>query len=219
MGLPFIREFRLAKGPGDGLYPYVDTRGAYIGNSVPLLEKALDSRWQPRRRRQLDWLLSKGYGRPFELGWRLDGLACVARALNKGDLSLAKIALVHCEMPALPGVGAARRMSEAEAMLTKYNPDWSDEPRVDAGLAGAGEWMGEAESVLGAPPAPRESNVRRAPFLAEDCAQEWARARIYCMDLMLNGFAGGNARNVFGPSYWSCVMGQVSQRCGGHAIG
>lgn len=219
MGLPFIREFRLANAPGDGLHPYVDRHGAYIGKGVALLEKTFDGRWQPRRRRQLDWLLSKGYGRSVELGWRMDGLICVARALNKGDLSLAKIALVHCELPALPSVDAARRMSEAEAMLSKYNPDWSDEPRIDAGLAGAGEWTDEAESAQRAPRVPNKDTIRLQPFLTSDCAEEWAHARIYCLELMLNNFSGGDARNVFGPSYWSCVMGQVSQRCGGHAIG
>lgn len=219
MGLPFIREFRLANAPGDGLHPYVDRHGAYIGNGVALLGRTAGGRWQPRKRKQLDWLLSKGYGKTFELDWRMDGLACVARALNKGDLSLAKIALVHCELPALPGADAARRMNEAEAILAKYNPDWLDEPRIDAGLSGAGEWAGQGEFTREAPLAPNQDGAHRQPLLAADCAEEWAHARIYCMELMLNNFAGGNARNVFGPSYWSCVMGQVSQRCGGHAIG
>jgi len=129
LALPFIREFRLAGRDGDGVHAYLDDQGAFLGRGTPLLEKDASGRWRPRLQATLEWVLTKGYGVPVDLEWRMNGLAAVARALNKGDRSLAAIALVHAELPALPDERAAGRMAKADG-LAKYSPD---QPRVPAG--------------------------------------------------------------------------------------
>ncbi len=137
MTLPNIREFRLGGPRGDGFHPYLNGDGAFLGDATPLLEKDTRGRWRPRSQRILESALSRGYGVPVDLGWRMNSLASVARALNKNDRCLAAIALVHAELPGLPNAAAAGRMASAEGRLAKYN---EDQPRVPAGNSDGGQW-------------------------------------------------------------------------------
>ena len=136
MSLPFVREFRLGGPRGDGRHAYVNQDGAFLGLRVPLLEKDELGRWRARHQPALEKLLGVGYGVPVDLGWRMARFENVARALNKGDLSLAAIALVHAELPPLPDADRARWMAQSDG-LAKYDPD---EPRVAAGVPEGGEW-------------------------------------------------------------------------------
>lgn len=85
MSDPVIREFRLAKGRPDGLNPFLSDAGAFLADGTPLLER-IGTQWRPRRL--------------AALAARADSLATVAKALNRGDRSLAAIALVQAELPA-----------------------------------------------------------------------------------------------------------------------
>lgn len=159
-----IREFSLAGGSGDGRRPYLNSEGAFIGLGTPILERDAAGRWRPRDTSELGWLLKSGYGNTVDKSRIERGLGQVARALNKGDLSLASIALVHCELPSLRSLEDAKRMAKTDGLLAKYNPDWIDEPRVPAGETGGGEWTDESSGGAattddgvredGAPPSP-----------------------------------------------------------------
>lgn len=103
MADPQIREFRLAKGRPDGLHPFLNDAGAFLADGTPLLERDGAGTWRPR---------SLG-----GLADRRDSLATIAKALNRGDRSLAAIALVQAEFPP----------------LAKANPDVGTEPRDSDG--------------------------------------------------------------------------------------
>ncbi len=136
MTLPFISEFKLGGSHGDGVHPYLNEEGAFLGNGLPLLEKNFRGRWQPRSRSLLERALSTHYGVPVNLDWRMDKLASVADALTKGDLSLAAIALVHTQLPPSPKRDDVQSVAHV-GDLTKYD---ADEPRVPAGSPEGGEW-------------------------------------------------------------------------------
>lgn len=70
--------FRLAR---DGCHAHLSDHGAFIGGTVPLLERNALGRWQPRSQAALERLLAIGYGERVDLGWRMTKLASVARAL------------------------------------------------------------------------------------------------------------------------------------------
>jgi hypothetical protein len=146
MTLPFIREFRLGGSHGDGLHPYVNLDGAFLGRGVPILEEDESGRWRARPRSTLEKLFRVGYGVPVDLGWRITQLGYVAQALNKRDLCLANISLVRMELPPLPNDDHARAMAKADGLLIKGNPDWEDEPRIPAGNPGGGQWTTGGET-------------------------------------------------------------------------
>ena len=112
-----IREFKLAGRGGEGLHPWLDARGAYVGGGVALLTKHNFGDFAPLPRRDLEIILSAGYKSAFDLDSRRPGLAALAKALNQGDQALAAIALVQLQFPALPDKGAGARMRKAAAML------------------------------------------------------------------------------------------------------
>jgi hypothetical protein len=123
MTLPFLRKYSLADAGGNGRQAYVNGDGAFIGLGVPLLERDAAGWFRPREGAVLETLLTKGYGAPMAWGWRAARLRHVAEALNKGDLALASISLVHLELPPLPIDEHARSMVEADDLLAKFNPD------------------------------------------------------------------------------------------------
>jgi hypothetical protein len=140
MSQPFIREFKLGGAKGNGVHPYLNEYGAFLGDGTPLLEKDSLGRWQPRARPLLERSLSKSYRARANLDWRMDSFAAVARALNKGNRSLAAIALVHAELPPLPNAVAATRIANSGPRFAKEGQDVSNEPRVPAGQSGGGQW-------------------------------------------------------------------------------
>lgn len=157
MAPPPIREFKLGGTNGDGLHPYVNWRGAFIGPTVPLVEKDGFGRWTVRPLPRLEKLLSAGYGAPIRLGREIESLTSVCRALTKGELSLAAIALVHAELPPLPGAGGAIRIALADGLIEKFDPD---EPRVPAGNAGTGQWTDGGGDATASPTGTLESPAK-----------------------------------------------------------
>ncbi|HEY1722644.1 MAG TPA: lysozyme [Magnetospirillaceae bacterium] len=133
-----IREFRLARGQPDGFSPFLSEDGAFLGNGLPLLER-VGRQWRPRSERDLDGALAKASGSSARIGWRMESLATIARALNRGDRSLAAIALVQAEFPT----------------LTKGNPDVASEPRDAKGrwtLSAAGRKFIQSHETIGGRP-------------------------------------------------------------------
>lgn len=82
----------------------------------------------------LERLFVTGFGFHVDMEWRMARLGYVAQAMNKGDLSLAAISLVHAQLPPLPDPGSACRMAMADGLLAKDNPYWDDEPRFLLGV-------------------------------------------------------------------------------------
>jgi len=51
-----------------------------------------------------------------------------------------------------------------------------------------------------------------------ECVEEWAQAQRYCKELLKKGQLGkGDYRNM-GKLYYQCLMGQVSEDCGGNPV-
>ena len=74
-----IREFKLASWGGDGLHPWLDEHGAFVGGGVALLTKDNFGDFAPFPRRELETILSAGYRIAVDLGSRMQGLAALAR--------------------------------------------------------------------------------------------------------------------------------------------
>ena len=64
---------------------------------------------------------------------------------------------------------------------------------------------------------PRELPINPYPDRPE-CEEEWAAATKYCFGLVNRGLLGKDGHRGFGKSLSQCIMGQVSQECGGNVI-
>lgn len=64
---------------------------------------------------------------------------------------------------------------------------------------------------------PRELPTNPYPDRPE-CEEEWAAATKYCFGLANRGLLGKDGHRGFGKSLSQCIMGQVSQDCGGNII-
>ncbi|MGH6847911.1 MAG: hypothetical protein ACREC0_10885 [Methylocella sp.] len=74
-----IREFRLASSGEDGLHPYLNERGAFVGNGAALLTKDDSGDFVPLPQRDLEIVLSAGFGVAVGLSSRMRGLATLAK--------------------------------------------------------------------------------------------------------------------------------------------
>jgi hypothetical protein len=115
---PLGRRFALSDQRGHGVS--CDANGAFVG-AVPLLEPCRNcggfQNWRPRPVAELNRDLSKRYGVPIEFDAKLEGLAAIARALDRGDLLHAHIATLHLQIPDPPPLAnAARSASELVAL-------------------------------------------------------------------------------------------------------
>ncbi|HLI11295.1 MAG TPA: hypothetical protein VKY65_06815 [Alphaproteobacteria bacterium] len=50
-----------------------------------------------------------------------------------------------------------------------------------------------------------------------ECVEEWQVAERYCRDLRKRGLLGRGDYRGMGKSLWQCMMGQVSEACGGNS--
>ena len=66
-----------------------DVRGCFVGKE-PLLTRSPDTSgrefWAPRPQAELEDVLSARYGHPIDMSAKVDGLAGIADALNRGDV-------------------------------------------------------------------------------------------------------------------------------------
>lgn len=122
--------------------------------------------------------------------------------------------------------------------LVKYSPD---QPRVPAGNPDGGQWTSEdgtSDAVAQAIPMPLEGPIPLAPEVmpipqeivpppfypitpynprpyVPECVEEWNAAYDYCDEQERKGnFRPGYAGP--GADYDKCLMGRVSERCGGN---
>jgi hypothetical protein len=105
---PLGRRFALSDQHGHGAS--CDQAGVFVG-AVPLLEPCRNcggfQKWRPRPMDELNRDLSKRYGVPIEFDAKLEGLAAIARALDRGDLLHAHIVTLHLQIPNPPPLAKA----------------------------------------------------------------------------------------------------------------
>jgi hypothetical protein len=260
----FGRRFGLSEQRGHGVS--CDQTGLFVG-AVPLLEPCRNcagfQKWRPRPMDELNRDLSNRYGVPVQFDAKLEALAAIARALDRGDLLHAHIATLHLQIPDPPPfANAAQSASELVALakqlhasgLLKRGWDPSKHPRWPAGsLDSVGGRFAPADAALGAAPSYESSASTRTaqalpiPFEAVTprgaipwpseiapplgilprsrlenpypdrggCDEEWEYAKKYCRELLDRGVLGKGDYREHGKVFLQCVLGQVSERCGG----
>jgi hypothetical protein len=147
MQQPFEVWFRLSPaGQNHGVS--CDGQGAFVG-PVALLERKSGlgggEQWQPRPPDELDAELSACFGLPVDVSRKAEGLAAIARALNRDDLVLAQIATLHLQFPDPPVLTKAARSQGDTIELARLlyrgellKEDWdpAEHPRWPAGSPG-----------------------------------------------------------------------------------
>ena len=216
------------------------------------------------------------YGLPVDAAAKMGGLSAVAGALNAGNLALARIAMVHLQLPDPPplekGLQSREEIVALAALLHRsgilnvtkdgvgggvLKRDVSDEPRIPRGQRGGGEWTTDgASEATTSPIIPvQELVIRPAPFDEPfpyslrpplpfpgrppvpldvpglgregipanpypdrpECAEEWNEATAYCLKLFTQGLLGRGDYRGMGKTLRECIMGQVSEECGGNS--
>jgi hypothetical protein len=258
------RRFGLSDQHGRGVS--CDAKGVFVG-AVPLFEPchpcAGFKQFRPRPVADLNRDLSKRYGVPVEFDAKIEGLAAIARALDRGDILYAQIATLHLQIPDPPPLAKAARSAIEVVALAKelhasgmLKRDWdpSKHPRWPAGSPGGigGEFApagGEASETTETPNAaviPAQMTIpvpfdfplpRGIPLPSEivpplsiyprreltnpypdrpECEREWAEARKFCDDLRKRRLLGKDGYRGFGANFYQCVIGQISEDCGGN---
>jgi hypothetical protein len=265
------RHFSLSVEPGRGVF--FGQNGVFAGG-VPLLERHRNSNgtgeWRPRPASELNRDLCKRYGVAIEFESKIDGLAGVCRALNRGDLIHAQIVILHLQIPDPPELQKSSQTAGVAVDLARtlqasglLKADWDEEkhPRWPAGspdsvggqFAPAGSYSGNPgpagqipvgqsapvttaqAGTIAVPrpvPIPMPSEITPIPFALPDanprrelenpypdrpeCEEEWEHAFKYCWKLVSKGLLGTEGHRGAGSSFYKCVLGQVSQDCGGN---
>ena len=186
-----------------------DQTGLFVG-AVPLLEPCRNcagfQKWRPRPMDELNRDLSNRYGVPVQFDAKLEALAAIARALDRGDLLHAHIATLHLQIPDPPlFANAAQSASEVNALakqlhasgLLKRGWDPSKHPRWPAGsLDSVGGRFAPADETLGAAPG-YESSASTRTAQALPIPFEAVGATIEDRDVHLtNEFERGSRNDV-----------------------
>jgi hypothetical protein len=260
---PNGRRFALSDQRGYGVS--CDVAGVFVG-AVPLLESCRScggfQKWRLRPLDEINRDLSRSYGVPVDFGAKMQGLAAIAGALDRGDLLHAHIATLHLEIPDPPALSkgaqsatelvALAKELHASAMLER---DWdpAKHPRWPAGSPdsiGGRFAPGDASAGTSPDESRRSRTAQLAPTIPipfeaiaprgfpwseiappfgilprsrlenpypdrEGCDEEWEYAREYCRDLDDRGLLGKGDYREHGKVFLQCVLGQVSERCGG----
>jgi hypothetical protein len=263
---PLGRRFALSDQHGHGVS--CDQAGVFVG-AVPLLEPCRNcggfQKWRPRPMDELNRDLSKRYGVPIEFDAKLEGLAAIARALDRGDFLHAHIATLHLQIPDPPPLAKAPpSATELDALAKELRAsnmlkqDWDPQkhPRWPAGSPDSigGRFAPDDADLDGASADESNASTRTAqagtitvPFEAvaprgaipwpseiappleiyprhrlenpypdrEGCDEEWEYAKEYCQRLSERGLLGKGDYREHGKAFLQCVLGQVSERCGG----
>lgn len=141
--------WQLSKGDKDGLGLACSEDGLFLGQTA-LLERA-EGGFAPRRQHELERLLACAYGAPVSVEDKMPGLASVAKALNKGDLCLARIAAVHLRLPDLPGP-VAKLATEFQDLIIDL--ERRDSPLLNKARLLKEDWDPTMHPRLGGPPNP-----------------------------------------------------------------
>ena len=131
---PFNPEpYQLAKRRGDGRYPYLSDEGVFLPDGTPLLRRTRYGDWEPRPLLTLAKALACHTDDLEVLALRCDRIAGIADYLNKGNVVVAIISLLHLQLrgsPAPEATWLAKAFNEIDdiAWLDKASPDDEDHP-------------------------------------------------------------------------------------------
>ncbi len=80
-------------------------------------------------------------------------------------------------------------------------------------------WPSEITPTPLAPPNTNPITIPRNPYPGRPkCVAEWAEATEYCIDLWTSGQMGKDYNRGLGRTVSECIMGRVSQDCGGNGV-
>jgi hypothetical protein len=80
-------------------------------------------------------------------------------------------------------------------------------------------WPSEIAPAPFAPPNANPITIPRNPYPGRPkCVAEWAEATEYCIDLWTSGQMGRDYNREQGRTVSQCIMGRVSQDCGGNGV-
>ena len=108
-----------------------DVRGCYVGKE-PLLTRSRDTSgrelWAARPQSELEEALSASYGHPIDMSAKVDGLAAIADALNRGDVFRAQLGTLALKLPHPPAPAFAKRFvsrARLAASLDRHAEGWA----------------------------------------------------------------------------------------------
>jgi len=101
-----VRMARAVGTEGDGLDLYCTPEGLFLGHGYALvggdLGKSAEGGFRIRPLEELNADLGEGFGLPVNLSERMATLRGIAKALDDGDFSRARIGAAHLDLPPLP---------------------------------------------------------------------------------------------------------------------
>jgi hypothetical protein len=184
----------------------VDPDGAMLGPDCILVRRTADG-YRCVSRGEAGALQEFLFGDDLEPGWFFEQCRHIAKALDNQEIAFAQIFGLRIPLDGLDRKGLRRLALVAPFIKANFNPD---EPRIPAGHPGGGEPFDFPGAERSRPPFPRN------PFPRDpECAEGWAAAYDYCDRMEKEGkFRPGYSGP--GNDYQSCLLGQVSERCGGN---
>jgi len=174
------REFQLTR---EGVA--CSEAGLAIGGVALLARSAArpQASWSVRPLADLDAELTVRYGLAVDVSGKAEGMAVVARALNKGDIALAQIAALLLRFPDPPEF--AKQALEGSALVSLASE------LISSGLL-KGDWNSDAHPRTGAPPnrgwfapVPKGPKPTRAGWLNWPSREVNAAIRVIAMKLVL----------------------------------
>lgn len=169
----FARYFRLTNERESGIS--CNEHGLFVGGT-PLLQRdrspGIAANWQPRPQPDLERELGKRYGLPVAMDGKIAGLKVVARALEQGNLTRARIAALHLRLPNPPElmktartggavIDLARRLQASGLLKENWNP--GKHPRWPAGSDGGVGGQFAPSDAAGADTASSVASARPMP--------------------------------------------------------
>jgi len=167
--------------------------------------------------------------------------------MNEGDLARATVLALLMRLPEIPSTGMAklahathlRKYSPDQSRVPAGNPDggqWTSENGNTS--ASSGNSNSSTAQAIPMPlelpfppraipvppqdilPPPLYPLVPRNPYPDDpECAEEWDAALEFCRDLQERGKLGPSWRGGgFGADFNRCLLGQVSEKCGGNPV-
>ncbi len=144
-----FNTWRLSKGSKDSLGLSCSEDGLFLGRTA-LLERT-EGGFAPRKHHELERLLARAYGAPVSVEDKMPGLGSVAKALNKGDLCLARILAVHLRLRDLPGPVAKLAIEFQDLII---DLERRDSPLLRKAHLFKEDWDPAKHPRLGGPPNP-----------------------------------------------------------------
>jgi hypothetical protein len=178
---PAAREFRLTR---DGVR--CGEVGLGVGG-VALLERSSSPsgapKWGVRSHDDIERELSARYGLTIEMGRKAGGLACVAAALNRGDVALAQIAALLLQFPDPPPLakgiddeGSLASLAEQLFWSGLLKGDWDPELHPRTGTSPNAGWFA---------PVPKQAKPAKAQSTGWPSKEFNAAIRVFMVDYAL----------------------------------